>query len=147
MKSNPVRRQHPLTLSALRRRLLTLFKQPVFLFFTVLGNGCIFAGALILYYFEHEINPMASTFLDCLSWAVGTVTTIGYGGITPMTTIGKIINIFMMIGGSLFLWSYMALFVTALISPELNHVEGEIKDIEGQLRVALEKIDQSKNIN
>lgn len=115
---------------AIGRRFYALFKQPFFILFTLWGNGCIFLGASVFYHLESGVNPHIQTFIDSLAWAVGTVTTIGYGGITPVTFAGKILDIFMMMGGSLFLWSYMALFVSALVSPELSTVEHEIKDLE-----------------
>ena len=40
-----------------------------------------------------------NNFGDALWWAITTVTTVGYGDVSPVTTPGKVIAIFLMIGG------------------------------------------------
>jgi len=40
-----------------------------------------------------------NNFGDAVWWAVSTVTTVGYGDKTPITTMGKVIAVFLMIGG------------------------------------------------
>ena len=127
------RNKRNLSIKNILDRLATLFKQPMFWFMTLLGNGLVFLGSGFFYFVEHEKNPGAQSFLDCIAWAVGTVTTIGYGDITPQTTVGKILGIFLMMGGTLFLWSYMALLVSALITPDLSFLEKEIKELDEDL--------------
>jgi hypothetical protein len=73
-------------------------------------------------------------FVDSLSWAVGMVTTVGGGTVYPVTLSGKILGIFMMMGGALFLWSYMALFIGILIEPELSHIQREVDEIQHDFR-------------
>jgi voltage-gated potassium channel len=59
-----------------------------------------FAGALAVYQQERGA-PGASmrTFEDALWWAAATLSTVGYGDITPVTTGGRTIATGMMIGG------------------------------------------------
>jgi voltage-gated potassium channel len=40
-----------------------------------------------------------NNFGDAVWWAISTVTTVGYGDKTPITTVGKIIAVFLMLGG------------------------------------------------
>jgi len=40
-----------------------------------------------------------NNFGDALWWAITTVTTVGYGDVSPVTTPGKLIAVFLMIGG------------------------------------------------
>jgi len=40
-----------------------------------------------------------NNFGDALWWAITTVTTVGYGDVSPVTTPGKVIAVFLMIGG------------------------------------------------
>jgi len=61
------------------------------------------------------------------------MTTIGYGTVVPVTPMGKVLSLGMMLVGSLFLWSYMALFVSVLLAPELGHLEKEMGDIESDI--------------
>ena len=113
----------------------TLLKQPVFWVVTFFGHSVIFAGAWAYYYFEKGVNPQIQSGFDALYWAIATVTTVGVGEAAPFTFGGKVVGIAMMILGSLFLWSYIALFVDALIAPDIRTVESEVhaleKDVEG----------------
>lgn len=53
----------------------------------------IFISAAILYVLENEVQPQIfSSIPASLWWAVISVTTIGYGDIVPMTTIGKVVS-------------------------------------------------------
>ncbi len=52
----------------------------------------VFSFASILYVVEYEANENITSFLDALYWALVTVSTVGYGDISPVTDIGKIIS-------------------------------------------------------
>jgi hypothetical protein len=82
---------------------------------------------------ESGVNPSIDGFLDCLVWTFSLVTGSGVEAAQAITSAGKVISIFTMMAGSLFLWTYMALFISALVSPELVLVEREIKDLETNL--------------
>ena len=114
-------------------RLLALFHQPIFIFITLWGHLCVLGGMVGFYEFERGINPRVNTLLDALFWAISTVTTVGYGDITPVTTGGKLVAIFLMLSGSLFLWSYTALFTGALIAPDLREFEEDVRELETDL--------------
>ncbi len=111
----------------LRVRLWGLIKQPVFIVLTLLGNSFVALGSLLLYYFEHGINPKINSFLDTIWWAVATVTTVGYGDVSPMTTPGKIVGIFMMIVGTALFWTYTALFAGAIMAEAV--MNEQVKDV------------------
>ena len=101
-------------------RLKTLIRNPVFFALSVIGNSLVLVSSLMLYHLEHGINPKISTWLDTLWWAVATVTTVGYGDISPVTDMGKVIGIFMMIVGTALFWSYTALFASAIMAENLD---------------------------
>ena len=74
------------------------------------GRVLIYAGfsAVLLIYVaalaaldEERGHPGSSinNFGDAVWWAITTVTTVGYGDISPVTTPGKVIAVFLMIGG------------------------------------------------
>jgi Ion channel len=121
-------------------RLIPLVKMPVFWLISLLGNGFVAFGAVVLFYLEHDHQVKPLTLLDCVSWSVGLVTTIGYGDLIPGTDGGKILGIVMMIGGTLFLWSYMALFVGVLLAPDISLIESEIKGIKRETNLDEKKI-------
>ena len=67
-------------------------------FFVLMVLMVIAAGGM--YHVEHEIQPEAfASIPHAMWWAMVTLTTVGYGDITPITPIGKIFGAFIIIGG------------------------------------------------
>ena len=115
-----------------RQRLFDLLKHPFFWILTVIGNSLIIFGSILLKHFEFANTNL--NFLDALLWATGIVTTIGYGEYTATTLGGKITLLALMFMGTLFVWTYMAFLVTALITPELSAIEKDVEDVEKELK-------------
>ncbi|MCB9719723.1 MAG: NAD-binding protein [Candidatus Omnitrophica bacterium] len=57
---------------------------------------CVLLGGTIGFWY---IEDNVKTFLDSFFFTLVTVTTIGYGNITPETTAGKVLDIFVIISG------------------------------------------------
>lgn len=112
------------------KRLKSLAYKPIFMMITVWGHATVLLGTYWFYHFERDVNPKIHNFFDALYWAVATVTTVGYGDVAPTTPGGKAVAILMMIAGSLFLWTYTALFVGTLLETNIHDVETDVKDIE-----------------
>ena len=67
---------------------------PVILVVSIRGGG------IGVYLAEHKYPGTNITNLgDAFWWAVETITTVGYGDYTPVTTIGRIIAVFVMFSG------------------------------------------------
>lgn len=128
--------------NVIRERLMPLIRMQAFWVVTVVGNCFVLLGAVALYFLENEQHPKPLTMLDCISWSVGLVTTIGYGDVIPITNLGKVLGIVMMIGGTLFLWSYMALLVGALFAPDISFIERQITGIKKESNLDDKKIDE-----
>ena len=53
----------------------------------------MFIAATLMYYAEHDAQPEKfSSIIGSMWWAIVTLTTIGYGDVTPITPIGKILG-------------------------------------------------------
>ncbi|MCB9072981.1 MAG: hypothetical protein H6623_05105 [Bdellovibrionaceae bacterium] len=76
--------------------LLFLFR-PAMIFLIFLGMSLMFLFASIFYWFEAGINPKLNSFFDAVYFSVSTMTTVGFGDITPVTFFGKVITVLMMV--------------------------------------------------
>jgi voltage-gated potassium channel len=65
----------------------------------IIVAGLIFTCAYVAYSAEHPVNKEFATFGDALWWAVVTITTVGYGDITPITRVGRITAVVLMFSG------------------------------------------------
>ena len=96
------------------RGLMHAFEEDRLLFafaFSVLGVETILGG-ISLFLVERSVNPDMGTLGDGLWWALVTITTVGFGDITPVTTLGRLIGGVMMVGG---------LFTLALFAGVIGH--------------------------
>ncbi|MFF9913062.1 potassium channel family protein [Streptomyces sp. NPDC013457] len=83
-----------------------------------------FAGALAV--FQHERGAPGATirtFGDSLWWAAETLTTVGYGDVTPVTTTGRIIAVGMMACGVALLGAVTGSFSSWLIQTFMREDE------------------------
>jgi voltage-gated potassium channel len=66
--------------------------------FTLFAIVFIFSG--LVYQFEHVVNPKNfDTFLDAFYFSIFTMTTVGYGDVTPTSSAGKLMTILMILTG------------------------------------------------
>lgn len=69
----------------------------LFLFITLI---LIYLSGVGIYYFENEAQPEHfSSIFDSLWWAIITLTTVGYGDVTPITVGGKIFTFIILLIG------------------------------------------------
>ena len=60
----------------------------------------LYMSAVGIYYFENSSQPdVFRSILDCLWWAVCTLTTVGYGDVYPITIGGKMFTFLILIIG------------------------------------------------
>jgi voltage-gated potassium channel len=72
-----------------------IFVRILFTLFTI-----IFIYSGLIYQVEHPINAAAfTTFLDAIYFAVATMTTVGYGDITPVSQTGRLLAVMMILTG------------------------------------------------
>ncbi len=87
--------------NALRRfgQAISLAKEELIIF-TLATLMMLYFAAVGIYYFEHEAQPQVfRSIFDSLWWAVGTLTTVGYGDIYPITLGGRLFTFFVLMLG------------------------------------------------
>ena len=102
---------------------------------TVLGVAVfyVFLTALIMFNAEPHVNPETGSttfgsFFDALYWATVTLTTVGYGDLTPVTNIGRFVSML----SSLFGVAVIALpsgVITASYLEELRSMRNKKKEV------------------
>jgi voltage-gated potassium channel len=93
------------------------------IFLTLFSLIFVYAG--IIYQLEHQINHEGlKNFFDALYFVVVTMTTVGYGDVTPISEIGKAMTLVMILTGVLFIpWQLSELIKQVLKT--MNLVEKE----------------------
>ncbi len=82
----------------------------------------IIIAACLLYFAEHQAQPKVfSSIPATLWWAVVTVTSIGYGDMVPVTTLGKILSGMISLSG-LAIFALPAGIITAGFLEEINKI-------------------------
>lgn len=94
--------------------------------FGIIGVTCLilFAGAVSILLLERPVNKSLSGLGDALYWAIISMTTTGYGDITPFTPGGRVVAIIIVISGIILL-SIVTSTVTSIF------VEKKIREGKG----------------
>ena len=108
---------------------------------TILAALIFFIG--VFGYLFYVSEPQVETFGDGIWWALVTITTVGYGDITPLTTLGRVVaGLLMLLGLGLIAT------ITAIVSAKFiqNYVDGHTNDdvlekLE-ELEAEIEKIEE-----
>lgn len=84
----------------------------------------IFVDAGLIYNIEGKANPEAfPTFFDAIYFSLVTITTVGFGDITPVTFYGKLSTLFIIILGIVLIpWNVGNLIKEALLGKKKNSV-------------------------
>ena len=98
---------------------------------------CIFG------YLFYVTEPQIKTFGDGIWWALVTVTTVGYGDITPLTTAGRIVA-----AGLMFIGLGLIATVTAIVSAKFianyvdHHTNDDVLEKLEELESEIEKLEE-----
>lgn len=66
--------------------------------FTLFSIIFVYSG--LIYQVEHSANPQAfTTFLDAVYFAISTITTAGFGDIVPVSQLGRLLTVLMILTG------------------------------------------------
>ena len=113
-------------LSNKKFELLTLL---FLLFFIVMTAG------IAIYVMEEQTNPNIDSLFDAIYWALITISTVGYGDISPVTPEGRTISILIIISGIA-----MISFATSVIVSAFSEKLSELKESR-----IIEQVNKSKS--
>ncbi len=134
-------------------RLLTLFKQVIVdmkigdFFLIVLLT--LFAGSIAVYFVEAtHPESQIKTYGDAFWWAMATATTVGYGDVVPVTTVGRAIGVLMMILGISLVGAFISSIGAAFYeyvherreNKNLAEIKKRIDEISSLSKADLEKL-------
>ncbi len=94
--------------------LITLFTLLIFV---------VFIGGIAIYILEDQSNPNIKNLFDALYWSFITITTVGYGDISPTTVAGRSVSFIIVILGIT-----MISFATSVIVSAFSEKLSEIKE-------------------
>jgi len=100
-----------------------LKKRFEFIFLGYILFGITFTFGSIFYTLEYGVNKELDSYLDAIYWALVTISTVGYGDISPVTDLGKIISMFGIVLGIA-----MISFVTSMMVSAFSERFDELRN-------------------
>lgn len=88
--------------------------------------GATLLGALLVWLVERETNPALAQFSDALWWSIVTVTTVGYGDTVPVTAVGRMVAVLLMLVGIAALAMLVSIISIALVREEEEEIAEEV---------------------
>ena len=113
--------------------------------FSVLG-GTTLLGGVSIYLVEERFNPAIQTMTDGIWWALVTVTTVGFGDITPVTFLGRIVGAVLMVGGMFTLALFAGIVGSGLVTGMLSIREEQFRMSDYVNHVVVCGYDQSSHL-
>ncbi len=105
----------------------------------LIACATVILGAIAVYVLEAGDNANIDDFGDALWWAITTVTTVGYGDITPITPEGRLVAVALMLTGIGVIGVFTATVASLFFedqqakNPEMDEVLARLERIEQTL--------------
>ena len=91
--------------------------------YTLFAMIFVFSG--LIYSVEHAVNPTRfNTFFDAVYYSIVTLTTVGFGDITPISVQGRVVTMVMIISGVVFIPLQLTRILRRII-----HTAGKVKAV------------------
>ena len=117
------------------KEFLQVFKERKFELFTLglLYITVVFFSSVVIFIYEgpEGVNPKIVNFFDAVYWSIITISTVGYGDVTPITVEGKLVTLILIIGSFL-----VIAFGTSIITTGLSDRMEIIKENRVQSETA-----------
>jgi voltage-gated potassium channel Kch len=100
--------------------------------YLIIASGItIFVGTMIMYNLESGVqNSKMKTILDALWWCIATVSTVGYGDVVPVTSLGRIVAIIYMFFGIALIAILLAVVTNTFYKKRIEKGETNRKEQE-----------------
>ncbi len=97
-----------------------------------------FIGGAVIYVFEAHANEKIQNIFDAIYWSLITISTVGYGDITPVTHEGKVLTMILIIIGIGFI-SFATSIIASAFTEKLEELKAErvVRIIKGMNDVYL----------
>ena len=105
----------------------------------------ILVGTYVMYAIESNVpNTKIKTLGDSLWWVVETITTVGYGDIVPISSLGRTVALVFMFGGILTITTIMSVVSTGFYKKRMNKEENERRqqEFEHLKKVLVDKLSE-----
>lgn len=114
-----------------------LFGRRKFHYTALVALAVVFIGAFGVYLAESDSNKAVGSFGDALWWAFVTVTTVGYGDVSPVTFEGRIIAVILMLTGI----GVIGIFTASVASYFFEQDRGEVSELLTRMDAIERKLD------
>ncbi|MCO6430565.1 MAG: two pore domain potassium channel family protein [Deltaproteobacteria bacterium] len=120
-------------------------RNPIFAALTAVGNFMLFFGAWLFYTAEYGTNRDVASYGDALWWAFVTITTVGYGDISPQTGLGRAVGVVLVLTAGVLFFSFIALLSSGFVDLEVHHLEEDVAKLNEKVDSLLTEIRSSKS--
>lgn len=116
-------------------------------FFNTNGFKYLLYISLSLIFFSSLLYSVAESvsFSDALWWAISTTTTVGYGDISPSTTLGKLSAVLLMVLGIGFIGMLTSSITSFFTKEEEIDKDKQINELNAKLDYLINKMDKLDN--
>jgi len=91
------------------------------------------SGAILFYIIEEAVNPDINSFTDSLWYLVVSITTVGYGDITPVTKVGRFIATLIIVIGIGFVSFFTAIITSRFVKGDADEKQLEIDSLNQKI--------------
>jgi voltage-gated potassium channel len=109
----------------------------------IFAAAIILVGTFVMYVIESKVpNTEIKTLGDSLWWVIETITTVGYGDIVPISSLGRTVALVFMFGGILTITTIMSIVSTGFYKKRVSKEENERRqeEFEHLKKVLMDKL-------